>query len=357
METTVRAVRAALPLASRSRSTMLGAMFFVLGLALYVTTFVAILLVKEWPLRVFLAALEGLMVGVLFVVGHDACHGSLTPSSTLNAWLGRIAFLPALHPYSAWQYSHNALHHGWTNLRGKDPVYCPLTLEQYRQLSPADRWLERVYRTWPGLVLLYLVTIWWRLEISPAADHRAHMGKRSTFRSDRAMVIAYPVFQSLVIVSVHRAAGVSGSMWDILLCVVVPFLVFTWLIGFATFQHHTHPRVLWYRDEREWSFFRAQVQSTVHVEFPRWIELALNNIMEHTAHHIDPKVPLYRLTEAQDAVEEAFGPENVITERFSFASMSATLRKCQLYDFDDHCWLTFDGARTTSPRLLSLELR
>src|SRR4029079_17404395 len=67
--------------------------------------------------------------------------------------------------------------------------------------------------------------------------------------------------------------------------VAVPFLAFTWLMGFATFQHHTHPRVLWYDDESEWSYFRSQVQGTVHVEFPRWVELLLHNIMEHTAHH------------------------------------------------------------------------
>jgi omega-6 fatty acid desaturase (delta-12 desaturase) len=171
------------------------------------------------------------------------------------------------------------------------------------------------------------------------------------------MVIAYPLIQVLAIVGLHGAGRPVGLLGDIVLCVLIPFLVFTWLIGFATYQHHTHPRVLWYRDENEWSFFRAQVQSTVHVEFPRWIELALNNIMEHTAHHVDPKVPLYRLTDAQDAIETAFGSENVITERFSFAKLSATLRTCQLYDFDDHCWLSFDGQRTTPPRRLSLELR
>ena len=34
----------------------------------------------------------------LFIIGHDACHGSLTDHDLLNRVLGRIAFLPSLMP-------------------------------------------------------------------------------------------------------------------------------------------------------------------------------------------------------------------------------------------------------------------
>ena len=138
---------------------------------------------------------------------------------------------------------------------------------------------------------------------------------------------------------------------------MMPFLSFAWLMGFATFQHHTHPRVIWYSNEEDWSFFRSQVEGTVHVVFPRWIELLLHNIMEHTAHHIDTRVPLYHLSNAQQAVEVAFGPEHVIAERFSFAGMSRVFRECQLYDYDGHQWLTFEARPTTPQRDLAEEYR
>ena len=126
-------------------------------------------------------------------------------------------------------------------------------------------------------------------------------------------------------------------------------------MGFATFQHHTHPRVVWYADEGEWSFFRSQVQGTVHVEMPVWVERLLHNIMEHTAHHVDTRVPLYNLADAQRAVEAAYGEENVIVERFTLAGVGRTFRTCQLYDYGAHCWLSFDGERTTEPRALAAE--
>jgi omega-6 fatty acid desaturase (delta-12 desaturase) len=350
-------VRSVIPVALRERSVSKGLWYFAISAAVYSATFIAIALPQSTVARVLVALLNGLAVGVLFVVGHDACHGSLTPSGKLNLWLGRLAFLPSLHPYSAWEYSHNAMHHGWTNLRGKDPVYAPLTMEEYLAMSRGRRWLERAFRSEIGVLLMYLVTIWWPLGVRPTAHHRRQIDKRGTFKFDRSLVLGYPIVQAAALLIASRVFGLSpaATVTTVLLGVIVPFLTFTWLIGFATFQHHTHPRVIWYDDDREWNFFRSQVQGTVHVVFPRWIELALHNIMEHTAHHIDMKVPLYNLTDAQKSVEAAFGEENVVSEEFSFAGLRATFRTCQLYDYDLHQWLSFDGVPMTEPRILERE--
>jgi omega-6 fatty acid desaturase (delta-12 desaturase) len=77
--------------------------------------------------------------------------------------------------------------------------------------------------------------------------------------------------------------------------------------------------------------------------------------MEHTAHHVDTRVPLYNLADAQRAVEAAYGEENVIVERFTFAGVARTFGACQLYDYEAHRWLSFDGRPTTEPRALAAE--
>jgi acyl-lipid omega-6 desaturase (Delta-12 desaturase) len=357
MMPSVKQVRAALPSDARQRSTAQGLAYFAMSAALYVVTFVMITMPTSPILRAAVALLNGLAIGVLFIVGHDACHGSLTPAPTLNRWLGRLAFLPSLHPYAAWEYSHNALHHGWTNLKGRDPVYCPLTLAEYRRLSRPQRSIQRLYRSWLGLMPLYLVEIWWRLEMRPRQHHREHIEKRGTFAFDRTLVCLFPLVQVATVALLQWSAGVEGRalVAAVMLALVIPFLTFNWLIAFATFQHHTHPRVVWYDDEREWGFFRSQVQGTVHITFPRWIERLLHNIMEHTAHHVDTKIPLYRLTNAQRALEAAYGHENIISERFSLQGLGRTFRTCQLYDFPSHQWLSFAGVPTTAARNLAAE--
>ncbi|AHG89067.1 fatty acid desaturase [Gemmatirosa kalamazoonensis] len=355
----VKQVRDTLPHDARERSAAAGVACFVVSALGWMATAAWMALAPTWWMRVLLAVANGLAAGVLFVVGHDACHGSLTPNARLNAWLGRAAFLPSLHPFVAWAHSHNALHHGWTNLRGKDPVYAPLTLEEYRALGPWRRTLERAYRSWYGVGLLYVLEIWWPLEMRPSAEHRAHIDRRGSFAADRALVLAFVALHAAALAALARWGGAPlGAACGIaVLGLVVPFAAFAWLMGFATFQHHTHPRVLWYDDEREWSYFRSQVQGTVHVEFPAWADALLHHIMDHTAHHVDTRVPLYRLKDAQRAVEAAFGEANVITERFTLAGTRRTFRTCQLYDYRAHRWLTFDGVPTTAERRLDEEAR
>jgi omega-6 fatty acid desaturase (delta-12 desaturase) len=357
-EPSVKATRDVLPEGSRSRSMATGVAYFTSTAFIYLVTLSLAATADSWPPRIAFAIANGLTAGMMFIVGHDACHGSLTPSSKVNGWLGRAAFLPAWHPFASWEYSHNTLHHGFTNLRGKDPVYCPLTLEEFRALSRARQWLERVSRSWFGMLPLYLVTIWWPLEINPRGEHRRRIARRRSFVLDRALVGLFIVLETATLIGLQGGGLRAGTLTigaaaaRAGFVVVAPFLSFAWLMGFATFQHHTHQRVIWYADEAEWTFFRSQVEGTVHVVFPRWIELLLHNIMEHTAHHVDTRVPLYRLNDAQRAVEDAFGPERVITERFSFAAVSRVFRECQLYDYAAHRWLTFDGTPTTRPRRL-----
>src|SRR5277367_1779539 len=57
--------------------------------------------------RLLAGTCAGVVLAMLFVVGHDACHGSYTSRRWLNASMGRIAFLPTLTPFSTWELSHN----------------------------------------------------------------------------------------------------------------------------------------------------------------------------------------------------------------------------------------------------------
>jgi omega-6 fatty acid desaturase (delta-12 desaturase) len=112
------------------------------------------------------------------------------------------------------------------------------------------------------------------------------------------------------------------------------------------FQHHTHPEVPWFAGVNEWTFFQGQVESVVHVELPRPIELFLNNILDHTAHHVDPKIPLYNLPSAQRNLETAY-PANIKVVPWTLQGFRTTFAVCRLYDYENHRWLNFDGTPTS----------
>jgi len=356
-EDRLREVRQGLSMAATERSVAIGVSLVVGVGILYLATWAAIFLTDSWLLKAVLGYVNGVVIGMLFLIGHDACHQSLTPVGWLNRLLGRIAFLPALHPYSAWELSHNGLHHSFTNLKGRDPGYAPFSKEEFDRLPTWRRGLERLYRTWVGLALFYLVENWLKLEMLPKPGHRARMRGDRLYAIDRACVL---IFAATVITASawigamirpeEQSAWLAGA-GHVALAWLLPFLIWNGFISFITFQQHTHPQVRWFDNEDEWSFYETQVRGTVHIEFPGWLRLLLHNINEHTAHHINPRVPLYELKQAQDEVRRIL-EDDVIVLMWTPSMTRDTLRRCKLYDYRNHQWLDFAGRPTgTSMRI------
>lgn len=113
-------------------------------------------------------------------------------------------------------------------------------------------------------------------------------------------------------------------------------------MGFVTFQQHTHPDVVWYAHRRDWDAVSAQVENTPHIVFPWPVGALLDNIMEHTAHHLDVTIPFFNLPAAQAEIEQLF-PTEVTMTRWSWRYYADCCRRCKLYDYDAHRWLGFDG--------------
>jgi len=346
-------VRGHMPEGSRQRSTP-KALGLILSFGiLYLATLTAIVIVPFWPLKVLLAAANAVALSILFIMGHDACHGAFTPSRRLNGILGRLAFLPSWHPYSGWEHAHNRVHHSWTNLRGKDYAWAPLTKAEYDGLSPLGRWRQRFYRSPLGFGAYYFFEVYLKRTIFPS---RAFWGKgsKATFRFDCLLVAVFIVLQAAYLLGVARASGAAMSpLATLAVAQWLPFLFWNWLIGFLIFLHHTHPRVPWFDDREQWSFYAGQIQGTVHTVFPWGIDGLMQHIMDHTAHHADPRIPLYHLEKAQRSLELAY-PDDVAVQHFNFKSLLQAVRVCQLYDFERHRWVSYSGEPTSGPTVWPL---
>lgn len=142
----------------------------------------------------------------------------------------------------------------------------------------------------------------------------------------------------------------------VLTVIVLPFLVWNWGMGAAIFQHHNHPRVVWYANREEWDFFAGQVESTAHAQMQRWFDWISAFIMQHTAHHVNRRIPLYRLSESQRHLERVY-PDQIIIEPWSFSALGKTLARCKLYDYENHRWLNFQGRQTIGPNPIMRELK
>jgi omega-6 fatty acid desaturase (delta-12 desaturase) len=277
-------------------------------------------------------------------LGHDACHQSLTPHRELNKWLGRIAFLPSITPYSLWDIGHNVVHHGYTNLKGFDFVWAPYTPEEFAALTPMQKLKDRIYRSGWAPGLYYMIEIWWNKMFFP--NEKNMPTRRPIFIQDNLLVSAFGI---LWIAFMSWAAVVTDQSIALVLLmgVVVPFAFWVSMIGFVVYVHHTHVKVSWHDDRGAWAKAQPFVSTTVHLTFPLSIGTLMHNIMEHTAHHLDMSVPLYKLKQAQAKLEEML-PGRIIVQPFSWKWYFQTARACKLYSFEKACWTDYAGNPTSA---------
>jgi omega-6 fatty acid desaturase (delta-12 desaturase) len=330
-----------LPLAGRTYAWPIALLVF--DYALLLAALAGTVAFSAWWAKLACGLAAGFVIGRLFIIGHDACHQSLTPNRRLNHWLGRIAFLPSFTPYSLWEVGHNVVHHGYTNLKGFDFVWAPYTAQEFAALTPLRRLLDRIYRSGWAPGLYYMVEIWWKRMFFPTA--RNMPTRRRVFLLDNLLVSGF----ALIWLGAFVALAVATAQPVLPLLAfgfLVPFAFWCAMIGFVVYVHHTHAEVQWHAERSEWSRSQPFVSTTVHLTFPLAIGSVLHHIMEHTAHHVDMTIPLYRLKQAQAKLEQML-PGRIIIQRFSWKWYFSTARRCKLYDFARECWTDYRGRPTT----------
>jgi omega-6 fatty acid desaturase (delta-12 desaturase) len=240
---------------------------------------------------------------------------------------------------------HNVAHHGFTNLKGRDQVWVPLSAEEYQAASKSRRVLERIYRSGFGQGLYYLIEMWWKKLILPT---KKHVGvRRAIFIWDNVLVLSVGAIwiTALVLWAVYDNHSVT---WTLLGGFVLPFLAFNCIMGFVIYVQHTHPEVAWFDKREEWQKRLGFITTTINVVVPKSMGRILHDILEHGAHHVNTGVPLYRLRAAQAALKNAV-PQLARVYVLNWKRYWATVRTCKLYDYANHRWMDFKGRVTAAP--------
>jgi len=312
----------------------------------YIACFLSVGFLTSMPLRIACAAALGPLIALLFRIAHDAGHECHFRSRRLNRVVGWLSNLAPYHPFSLWLLFHNRRHHAFTNLRNRDYIWIPLSKIDYDALGLFGRARERFYRTTPGVGAYYLYAIWWKKMSFPRRADVQKMRIEYIFDS-----IAVLIFLGLQLAVLARGANSFKEFsLSVMLAIVLPFVVFTWMVGFVSFLNHTHPEVPWFARREEWSFHAGQVNCTVHMGVPRWMIFFLTDIGLHGAHHIDPRIPIWGLDQAEPQII-AGAHEDIVLEKWTWRRHREIMKCCKLYDYGRHQWLDFDG-QPTAPRII-----
>lgn len=327
-----------------SPNTALALGIVITDLLIYCGAIAGVIFLDNLALRLLCCFVAGSMIASLFVIGHDAAHQAFTGSRTLNKIIGRIVFLPSLHNYGLWCNEHNRIHHQSTNVKNLDS-WSPFSKQEYDALPGWRRNLEKFYRSVPGIGFYYMIERWWKNKFYPfegVVDGRGSVGW------DFALLVFYLGSYLGLLVYFGRALDHTNPFELILLGFVVPFLNWNFMMGFTVYQHHTNELIPWSRSLGERDEMGGQEDFTVHVRYPKWYDLFGHNIMHHVAHHVDPRIPLYHLVDAQKRLAEVMA-DRLHTIPFTVGGFLNTLKTCKLYDYERHRWLDFDGNVTGCP--------
>ncbi len=296
---------------------------------LYVAAVMAIFLTPHPLAKIFFGLLAGSAVAFLFVWGHDAAHGALFTSQRVARILGTLSMLPSFNMYRLWAHGHNRVHHGFTSLSIIDWIWRPCTPAEYQQKTWWQRWIYRLERSPYTCALHYLLRVWWPGMIRFQGDEK----NRQAFRNDKILTLLFFVSYSII-------AWWLGGFWTWIAAVVLPFVVFNYYIALFVFLHHTHPDLPFFIHKEEWSPSIGQLHCSTIVRCSRISEWLTHNILIHTPHHVDPRIPFYHLKAAYEDLRSQYGAYMQET-RFSFREVRNIFRQCQLYDFESHHWIRF----------------
>lgn len=286
------------------------------------TGFLAAYIVRSvWLLPVFWAYTGTAMTG-LFILGHECAHQTFSAHRRVNALIGHLVLLPLLYPYHGWRITHNR-HHAHTNDADLEEAWCPLSVDEYRALTPTGRFVYSLYRGW----FWWLGTVWYQFRVA-LNPWRFAPGKERREATASAVIVA--LFAAVFLPALVRALGWGGALvyWGI------PWLVFHFWKATFTLIHHTHPDIP-YEASARWTPVSGQLYSTVHCTYPRWVERLCHDINVHVPHHCSTAIPSYRLREAYAAIRARWAPY-LHESRFSFGLMAELMERCYLRDGTGH---------------------
>jgi acyl-lipid omega-6 desaturase (Delta-12 desaturase) len=263
-------------------------------MALMMALVVAAVAAPWWPLRLFLALINGLVIVRAFCLFHDFQHGALLRKSKPAQALYWLFGTSILVPPSVWKETHNYHHAHTAKVIGSHiGSYPVVTSAMWPGLSKMQQVLYKLARHPLNMFLAVLTLFTIGMCIRP--------------------VLRAPLKHWGGLVSLALVYGTAGILWwsghgD--------WFVFGWLIpmwlaamegAYLFYAQHNFPNGH-IADRSEWSFGAAALDSSSFMKMNGLMNWLTANIGYHHVHHLNAAIPFYRLPEAMESIPELQTP-------------------------------------------------
>jgi omega-6 fatty acid desaturase (delta-12 desaturase) len=250
----------------------------------------------------------------LFIFQHDCGHGAFFKSSRAANLVGACLGVLTLTPYAYWKRTH-AVHHATSgNLDHRG--FGDITTLTVREYLDRDAWGQFKYRVYRHPLALFGVGPMLHFFLI----HRLPTIIPRDWRRERRSILGTNLGVGAFVAGMVALLGLKPF-----LLIYLPLMWFSAVIGVWLFyvQHQFEP-TYWEHDPK-WAYEAAALEGSSYYELPRVLQWLTGNIGLHHIHHLNPRIPNYRLERAMREHPELSERVTRLTLAESLSCVSLTL--------------------------------
>lgn len=243
-----------------------------------------------WLLRLGASVLMALLMMRLFIIYHDYEHHTILQKSVAAKLIMYAYGYYMLTPPSIWKRSHDYHHKNNSKLFSASIGSYPIaTRKKFASMSKGERFTYLANRHPFSILSGYLTIFIYGMCVGSFLS-----APKKHFDSLVALIL-HVAYSAAVI------AILGPLTWMYL--ILLPF-IFTCALGsYLFYAQHNFPGVQFNCNE-EWTYEKAAMESSSYLRTNKLMQWFSGNIGFHHIHHLNARIPFYRLPEAYAAIPE-----------------------------------------------------
>lgn len=266
--------------------------------------------------RLIFSVMTALLYVRLFVIYHDYQHHAILQKSNFASLLMKAIGLYLLSPQNVWKRSHDHHHNHNSKLTSNGiGSYPTVSKHTYLSMSKLEKNIYLINRH-PLTVFLgyFTLFIYWLNIKSFMQSPKKHL--------DSLGSLVFHVVAGYLVWLQFGATTFIISWFS-------PFLLAFAIGSYLFYSQHNFPGAE-FRENQDWQYDKAALNSTSLMKMNPFLQWMTGNIGLHHVHHLNSRIPFYRLKEAMDNIPEL---QHVTTTSWKPTDMYRCLR-LKLWDAD-----------------------
>lgn len=264
--------------------------FTITSLFLLVGSIIGTVYIGNIFLRIICSVFTAMMLSRFFIIFHDYQHHTILRKSPVADVIFTAFSIYMITPPNIWKRSHDHHHAHNAKLFGASIGSYPImTRQKFMEATPKERFAYLAIRHPINMFFAYFTTFMYGMCIqSFLSSPRRH-------------------WDSLVVLGLHFAAAVfffvhfGWLTW--FLAFFVPFFLSQMLGAYLFYAQHNFPGAT-FKKNAEWTYTEAALESSSFMDLNPFMQWVTANIGFHHVHHLNSRIPFYRLPEAMAAIPE-----------------------------------------------------